>query len=435
MTHKLRLTIFLVALFSISAVYSFSQEKVIDKSKRKRPDWVHSTQKDFIITTGRGKTIDEAKDNVVTEIQNEIVNSVAIYVKSESEMTIENINKNNVINTIEKFKNKSSVQTADIPSLKGISLNKVSDFYWEKIQNKKTKEITVAYHVKYPYSEAELQKLIREFNKKDQEMTSKLNGIVNNIDDIKSIEEISTNIKELKHLLDYFIDMQRKEKTNMGIARLKEMLKSIELVPIENTLGTLKYAFKIGEKFYSSSKKPKYKNSECVTVTSRISDGHEQIIKYTFEDCMEDEKNYITVKYKFSNTKVEKTFYFDVTSNMVKVFIRGDIIMKEGDSDEDNINSFACDITLVSKYEAAFVVDKVVLKWQNLPPVSISNINKEFSGKGTHNLSLEINQQIDRKKTSSKNKPAVDGTIFFKSKTTGETKRYKFYGQNVETDW
>ena len=132
---------------------------------------------------------------------------------------------------------------------------------------------------------------------------------------------------------------------------------------------------------------------------------------------------------------MEKTFYFDITSNMVKVFIRGDIIMKEGDSDEDNINSFACDITLVSKYEATFVVDKVVLKWQNLPPVSISNINKEFSGKGTHNLNLEINQKIDKKKTSSKNKSTVDGTIFFKSKTTGETKRYKFYGQNVETNW
>lgn len=435
MNYKYVLKIFLVALFSFSAVNSFSQEKVIDKSKRKRPDWVHSTQKDFIIATGRGKTIDEAKDNVVTEIQNEIVNSVAIYVKSESEITIENINKNNVINTIEKFKNKSSVQTADIPSLKGISLNKVSDFYWEKIRDKKTKEITVAYHVKYPYSEAELRKLIREFNKKDQEMTSKLNGIVNNIDDIKSIEEISTNIKELQHLSDYFIDMQRKEKTNMGIARLKGMLKSIELVPIENNLGTLKYAFKIGEKFYSSSRKPKYKNSECVTVTSRTSEDNEQIIKYTYEDCMEDEKNYITVKYKFSNTKVEKTFYFDITSDMVKVFIRGDIIMKAGDSDEDNINSFGCDITLVSKYDATFIVDKIVLKWQNLPPVSVANINKEFSGKGTHNLSLDINQQIDKKKTSSKNKSSIDGTIFFKSKNTGETKRYKFYGQNVETDW
>jgi len=435
MNYKYILKTFLIAIFFISSVGSFSQEKVIEKSKRKRPDWVHSTQKDYIITTGRGKTIDEAKDNVVSEIQTEIVNSVAIYVKSESEISIENINKNNVINTIEKFKNKSTVETADIPSLKGISLTKVDDFYWEKFRDKKTKEITVAYHVKYPYSEAELQKLISEFNKKDQEMTSKLNGIVDHVDDIKSIEEISTNIKELQHLLDYFIDMQRKEKTNMGIARLKEMLKSIELVPIENNLGVLKYAFKIGEKFYSSSKKPKYKNSECVTITSKTSKGHEQIIKYTYEDCMEDEKNKITVKYRFSNTKVEKTFYFDVTSNMVGAYIRGDIIMKAGDSDADNVNSFKCDITLVSKYDAAFIVDKIILKWPNLPPVSVSNINKEFSGKGTHNLSVDINQQIDKMKTSSKNKPSVDGTIFIKSKSTGETKRSKFYGQNVETDW
>lgn len=435
MRYKYIFRLLLSLLISYSAMNSFAQEKVIEKSKRKRPDWVHSTQKDFIIATGRGKTVDEAKNNVVTEIQNEIVNSVAIYVKSESEMSIENINKNNVINTIEKFKNKSSVQTADIPSLKGISLNKVEDYYWEKIQDKRTKEITVAYHVKYPYSEAELQKLIREFNKKDQEMTSKLNGIVNNIDKITSIDEINTQIKELQHLRDYFIDMQRKEKTNMGISRLKEMLKSIELVPIENDLGTLKYAFKIGEKFYSSSKRPKYKNSECVTIVSKTSVGHEQIIKYTYEDCMEDEKNQITVKYRFGNTKVEKSFYFDITSNMVGAFVRGDIIMKAVDTDADNVNSSKCDITLVSKYNAAFIVDKVIIKWSNLPPLTVSNINQEFSGKGTHNLSLDINQKLDKKKTSSRNKSSVDGTIFLKSKNTGQTKRYKFYGQNVETDW
>jgi len=435
MHYKNTLKIFLIFMLSFSFANTFAQEKVIEKSKRKRPDWVHSTQENFIIATGRGKTIDEAKDNVVTEIRNEIVNSVAIYVKSESEISIENINKNNVINTIEKFKNKSSVQTADIPSLKGISLTKVNDFYWEKMRNKKTKEITVAYHVKYPYSKAELQKLISEFNKKDQEMTSKLNKIVDNIEKIGSIDEIYTNIKELQHLSDYFIDMQRKQKTKMGISRLKEMLKSIELVPIENTLGTLTYAFKIGEKFYSSSKKPRYKNSECVKVTSKTNNGHEQIIKYTYEYCMEDEENQITVKYKFGNTKLEKTFYFDVTADKVSAVVRGDIIMKAGNSDENNINSFNCDITLASKYNASFVVDKVVLKWKNLPPVTVSNINKEFSGKGTHNLSLDINQQIDKLKTSSKNKSSIDGTIFIKSKNTGETKRSKFYGQNVETDW
>jgi len=428
------LKLIFVAILSLLLTNAFSQEKVIDKSKKKKPAWVNATIKDYIIVTGRGKTVDEAKSQVLPEIRKEIMNSVAIYVRSSSEITIENENKNNVINTIEKFKNTSTLQTADIPALKGLSLNKAEDYYWEKFQDKKTKEVTVAYHVKYPFSEAEMQKIIRQFEKQDQEMTDKLNSIVDHIDEIKSIDEIYTDIKELQNLEDYFVD-QRKEKAQMGIIRLKDMLKSIELVPIENTLGRLVYAFKIGEKYYASSKKPKYKNSECVTITSKTTKGYEQIIEYEYEDCMEDEQNQITVKYKFGNTRVEKTFYFDITSNMVQAFVRGDIIMKALDKDADNVNTFKLDMTLGSKYDAPFIVDKIVLKWSNLPPVTIDNINQEFAGKGTHNLILTVNQQIDLKKTSSKNKPSIDGTIYFKSKATGETKRYNFYGQNVETDW
>ena len=428
------LKLIFVAMLSLLLTNAFSQEKVIDKSKKKKPAWVNATIKDYIIVTGRGKTVDEAKSQVLPEIRKEIMNSVAIYVRSSSEITIENENKNNVINTIEKFKNTSTLQTADIPALKGLSLNKAEDYYWEKFQDKKTKEVTVAYHVKYPFSEAEMQKIIRQFEKQDQEMTDKLNSIVDHIDEIKSIDEIYTDIKELQNLEDYFVD-QRKEKAQMGIIRLKDMLKSIELVPIENTLGRLVYAFKIGEKYYASSKKPKYKNSECVTITSKTTKGYEQIIEYEYEDCMEDEQNQITVKYKFGNTRVEKTFYFDITSNMVQAFVRGDIIMKALDKDADNVNTFKLDMTLGSKYDAPFIVDKIVLKWSNLPPVTINNINQEFAGKGTHNLILTVNQQIDLKKTSSKNKPSIDGTIYFKSKATGETKRYNFYGQNVETDW
>jgi len=434
MNNKNYLKLIFVAIFSFLLVHAFAQEKVIEKSKKKKPDWVNATLKNYIIVTGRGKTIDEAKKQVLPQIRTEIMNSVAIYVRSSSEITIENENKNNVISTIERFKNTSTLQTADIPVLKGVSLNKAEDYYWEKIMNKKTKEITVAYHVKYPFSEAEMQKIIREFNKQDQEMSSKLDALINGIDDIKSIEEISTGIKELQNLADYFLD-QRKEKAEMGIIRYKDMLNSVELVPIENTLGKLIYAFKIGEKYYASSKKPKYKNSECVSITSHTTKAYKQIIKYEYEDCMEDEPNYITVKYKFGNTRVEKTFYFDITSNMVQVFVRGDIILKALDKDADKINSFKLDMTLVSKYQAPFIVDKLVLKWPNLPPVTINNINKEFAGKGTHNLVITVNETIDLKKTSSKNKSSLDGTIFFKSKATGETKRYNFYAQNVETDW
>jgi septum formation topological specificity factor MinE len=431
MIHKIAIFA-LIALFLPIGIQA--QYKVLDKSKKKKPDWVNATIEDFIIVTGNGKTIDEAKEQVIPKVREEIMNSVAVYVKSKSEMTIENENRNNIINTIERFKNTSTVETADIPSLKGLSLNKVSDYYWEKLRDKVSKEITVAYHVKYPFSKLELQKILDEFNKKEQEMTNKLNAIVDHIDDIKSLEEINTKIKQLKTLEDYFID-NRKEKAQLGITQLQDMLKSVEIVPIENDLGTLKYGMKIGQKFYETSQKPKYKNSECVVVTSRTSEGHEQIIKYTYEDCMEDEKNYIEVKYRFGNHKPEKRFYFDVTSNKVKIFLRGEVNMKASDKDDDNVNSYKVDMTLVSKYDAAFVIDKVVLNWPNMSPVTIENINKEFSGKGVHSFVFDVSEAIDLRKSSSKNKPEIDGTIFYKAKATGEKQRYKFYMQTIMTDW
>jgi len=427
--------IILIFLFFVLVFNTTAQEKVIDKSQKKRPDWVNATISNYIIVTGRGKTIDEAKGKVVDLIRKEIMNSVAVYVSSSSEMTTENINKNNIINTIEKFKNTSTLQTGDIPSLKGISINKVSSFYWEKIMDKKTKKVTTAYHVMYPFSKIELNKLISEFNKRDQEMTDRLNGIINNIDKIQSIDEIYMKTKELQQLLGYFVDKQRTEKTNMGIVRLKEMLNSVEITPLKNSPGLLKYAFKIGDKFYSSSKKPSYKNSECVNIISKISEGYEQIIKYNYEDCLEDEKNFISIRYKFGNSKVEKKFYFNISQNIVDVFLKGDILLSKTEESNDTIKSFKCDITLSSKYDTPFTVEKIVLKWKNVSPVTISNINSDFEGKGTHSLIIKTNSELLKDKTSSANVSFVDGTIFIRSKVTNELKRTPFFNQNIETDW
>jgi septum formation topological specificity factor MinE len=426
-----------IAILALAVLFlpiaSKAQYKVLEKSTRKKPGWVNGTIEDFIIVTGRGKTIDAAKQQVLPLVREEIMNSVAIYVKSKSEVTIENENRNNVINTIERFKNTSTLETADIPSLKGLSLNKVSEFYWEKLKDKSNGEISVAYHVMYPFSKLQLQKLLDEFNKKEQEMTNKLNGIIDHIDDITALEDISTKIKQLQTLEDYFID-NRKEKAQLGITRLKDMLKSVEIVPIENDLGVLKYGMKIGQKFYTTSQKPKYKNSECVTITSRTSEGHVQVIKYGYEDCMEDEKNFIHVRYRFGNHKPEKKFYFDKTADQVKIFIRGEINMKATDKDENTVNSYSVDMTVGAKYETAFTVDKVILNWPNLAPVT-AGIGKEFSGKGVHNLTFDVNEAIDLKKSSSKNKSSIDGTIFYTNKVTGEQKRYKFYIQTIMTDW
>ena len=141
--------------------------------------------------------------------------------------------------------------------------------------------------------------LIREFNQKDQEMTEQLNELISII--LKKLNQLRIFrpiLNNWKTLIDYFVD-QRKEKAELALIKYRDMLKAIEIVPIENTLGTLKYGLKIGEKFYKTSQKPRYGNSECVTLTSKTSEGHVQLIKYEYEDCSEDEKNKISVSYKY----------------------------------------------------------------------------------------------------------------------------------------
>ncbi len=428
--------LFLPILISIMllSINSFSQNKVIEKSEKKKPSWVYATAEDFIIVTGRGTTIDAAKKQILPLIREEIMNSVAVYVKSTSETIIENKNKNNVIHTIERFRNASTLETADIPLLKGLSLNKVNSYYWEKLKDKKTKQITVAYHVKYPFSKRDLEKLLNKFNEKEQETTNKLNEILHHIDDITSLEDIYTQIKQLQVFKNYFVD-NRKEQAQLAIVKLKDMLKSIEIVPIENNLGTLKYGMKIGNKFYDISQKPKYKTSECITITSCTSQDHIQVIKYEYKDCIQDEKNFITVKYKYGNTKLRKTFYFKATKNIVDIFLHGKINIHAKNKDATHVNSYSCDFTLVSKHDAAFIITKVKLDWPNISYTIANNLNLELSGQGIHNFSLDINEPIDLIASSFKQKSHIDGTIFFKVKATNKTNKYKFYTQEILTDW
>ncbi len=429
---KFKKNTFLLFLFAIFFAPSFAQEKPVETSHKKEPKWLHGTEVDYIITTGRGESIDKAKEDVMKSIQDEIVNSVAIYVRSKTEMNIENTNNNGIINTIEKMKNTSTVQTADIPSLKGISLNKVSDFYWEKFYDKKTKVTTVAYHVKYPYTEDEREQLIREFKKKDDELTQQLNDILDGIEEAESIETLEEYKKQLEYLSEYFID-QRKEKADLGVIKLKDMLASVELVPISTTPGEIQYTLKIGDNFYACADKPKYEKTDCVIITSKESSGHVQTIKFTYDDCSEDEKNFIKVIYKFANKKVENSFYFDMTSEIAEVFLKDDIIFKALKREATEIKKYSVAFNVVSKYETAFEIEKIVMEWTGLPSVTV-DINKEYSGKGSHNIVVESDATLDNR-YSSKNKSNISGVIYYKNAATGEVKRHKFFSQKINTDW
>ena len=413
---------------------TFAQDKVLDKSGKK-PKWINGIEKDYIIVSGSGPDEQTAQQSALTMIKERIVTSVAENVKSTSEIKKEEANYNNNVNIfLEKFASSTTTQSGKVPFLQGISLSKVEEFYWEKLQ-RKDKSVYVNYHLKYPFPEFELKKLVSDFKMRDNELTRQMEDLLAQVETVESVEQIEKNIAELKSLTEYFMD-GRVDQCNLGITRYRSLLKSIELVELESSLGELKYYLRLGDRAISTVKKPTTK-SECARITSTVNNKDNVVIKYDYDNCYEDPENNILVKYRFGNEDVQKPFYFDIAVNKASIFVSDPFHFTTTSKDEENVNGAVLDLTVRSKYDAAFTIEKVVIEWKGLTPVIIDGIGQSFQGKGNHNLKLNINQAIKLKETSSTGKTLslLSGYIHYRSNVTGELKTFRIYNHSYTTDW
>lgn len=425
----------LILLLLLPVLSVYAQINVVEKSQKRQPDWVNAIQKDFIIVVGTGETIQDAQQNALNVVKERIVSSVAENVKTRSEMRVEESSVNNISQFLEKFASQTTTESGKVPFLQGISLSKVEEFYWEKTENKATRAIRYNYHIKYPFPEFELKNLVSDFKMRDRELTEQLDNLLDQIDKVNSTEEIEKNIGELNILADYFMD-GRKDKCMLGITRYRSLLNSIELVELESGLGELKYTLRLANRYITTTKKPKV-SSECARITSTINNADHSIIKYDYDNCYDDPENNINVSYRFGNTTVQKPFYFDITADKAAIFVSEPFHFTSMGNQDGNVLGALLDITIVSKYNAPFTIDKVVLEFKGHAPVIVENIGQSFSGKGNHTLKLNVNQpmQIEATSTTGKTISMLSGYIHFTSDKTKEKKTYRIYNHNYTTNW
>lgn len=425
--------ILILLLFPVLA--SMSQTRVVDRSGR-QPRWVNSLEKDYIIVVGTGSSISNAQTNALNMVRENIVNAVAQNVRTTSEFSTEEANFNNNVSVyLDRFATTTTTESGPVSYLQGVTLSKVDDYYWEKIRNRATGEETYNYHIKYPFPEFELQKLVLEFNMRDRELTRQLEDILAQVDQVTSIEQIGKNIAELNTLLDYFVD-GRKNQAQLGITRYRNLYNSIEIEEIEHRLGELRYALKFRDRHVHTSQRPQI-TSDCARITNISGGANYMLVSYDHENCYENPENHLFVRYRFGNHNVQRRFHFDVTEDKASVFVNDPIHLTAVDRGEETVESAAVSITLVSEYEAPVTVDKVVLEWRGHPPVIADNLAKSFSGKGNHSLRFEVNQpmSIDVTSSSGRRVAMVAGYIHYRSDVTGETKTYRFYNHPYTTNW
>ena len=429
------LLLFVLFVFAYSPYAGFSQNRVVDRSERNRPEWVDGAVTDFIIATGSGHSIDAARNNAMIRVKELIVSSIANNVRTSARLTTEQVNNNNVFEFLEHFRSETLTRSADIPYLQGISPSRIDRYYWEIIENRNTRARTVYYYVKYPFSRFELATLVDEFVRADMALTEKLEYTISSLETFTRIEELVQYIRELDHMSQTFID-HRKSRANLALIQARTMLGSIQLIQQENILGNLVYNLQLGSRILTTSARPQIR-SNCAVVNAVLPYNNSTRVQYDYANCYDEPDNNLRISYRFENMNIENTFYFDIKQFSAEIFVRDDINFVALARQGDFITNFQCHITVVSKYEHPFFIDRIVLNFENLPPLIFENLRLQFRGEGAHRITLTGNQTLEAAQYSSRKEGLnlLSGSIVYGSTHTREARTYRISNQRFTTNW
>ena len=414
----------------VSQAYA-QKTKVLEHQPKKKPAWVNTLVKDYVIVVGTGNSLDEAQEKALLKVKERIISSVADNISSQTEHTLTEDIKSGDMSITENYKVATKTRAADIPFIKGISVNQVEEYYWEKVSEKGG--INYYYHMKYPFSDFQLKKLIMEYERTDRELTKQLNELIVSIDDAESIEKLNQISAEIKALSKSFIDVDsRKNQCNVATSRISQMIKNVSIEATGTSLGEIRFSLYTNGRIIKTSTTPKVKSSsDCAKVSDIKPDGDEWVVKYTYDNCYDDPDNKLTVKCG----NASKDFWFNVKENSVEIFVNSDINLTGGTDDGENIEGCKCFIPVVSKYDSPFVIEKVILNFGNEIPIIIENIGQEFKGKGNHDLNLTIDAKLNKSIYTHKKYSMVKGTIYYKAVKGNESSAYRIYNNKITTAW
>ncbi len=416
-------------LLSIAAV---AQVSVLEKSGKK-PGWIMEMERGFIIGIGKAGDIQLAQDNAMLQVKAQIVSSVADNIVSSSELRTIEVTAENISKQFQSFSGVITSQSATQDFLHGISKVNVSDFYWEKLQDKNTKAVYYQYFIKYPFSQWDLEKLVADFKMKDRELTETLEKTLERLNTFKSIEELRECKSILTGLQQYFID-QRKTKAQIGIERALQLLGSVIIRNENSSLGILRYALYIDNRIVTYSSRPTVK-APCAIIEDRKTGTEICEMKYRYDECYGDVDNKIFISYNIpEGKKAENTFYFDINENKAELNLIGTIRINGGDIDNEVVRNASCKIELSSKFDSPTTITNITLEWKQNGIVIDIPVNQTIKGKGVHVVEYII-PSIPMAAVSTMLFPEnkVNGSITYTS--GNQTQRIRIYQRDYITSW
>ncbi|MFA5044858.1 MAG: hypothetical protein WC542_02875 [Paludibacter sp.] len=416
-----------------SFVLANAQTSVVEKSGKK-PDWPFQLEKGFIVGIGNAETIQQAKENAMLNVKAQIVTSVADNITSSSELKNTEITSDNVAKSFQSYSDIITSKSGKQDYLVGVSQANISEIYWEKSVDKKTKTISYQYYIKYPFSSFDLMKLVDDFKAKDQEMTDELQKALDRLDNFTSTEDIYESQSVLASLYKVFID-QRKTKAKVGLERCVRLLESVLIQNDGSTLGIVRYGLYIDGKRVTSSAKPVI-SSECAVIEDKKFGGEVCELRYRYDECYGDGDSKIKVSYTFGNKKTDKLFFFDINENKADLNLIGTIRLGEGTIEGEEVLNAKCKIEISSKFDSPVTIINIVFEWKQYAVVCDIPVNETISGKGVHELEFSIPRlPVLSVSTATHPENKLNGSITYSSASGSQKNKIRIYQKDYVTAW
>lgn len=304
-----RACLFVASLLMVAAAGA-QQYKVLEKSDKKAPAWYESSEADYLVASAVASDMETARQKCLESIRRQIIQAVAQNVEFSEKTLLKQTtgSGDEITEFINTYTAEGSVQAASVPFLKGISLAKVQGSYWEKQQDKKTKEITYAYAVRYPFPKAELHALVREFDRRDKEMEGKLDEIEAKMNAMQSVEEIDQTVNQLQPVLAYFFDKTRKQRAQGVLNGYRKLSTYISVEGRKSGDNAYTMWLNLQGRKITASVVPTLK-SNCASQLQAVVKGQDIVVTYDNIDCLEDEENFVEATFRLQGKVLKHKFY------------------------------------------------------------------------------------------------------------------------------
>ena len=306
-----------------------SQYKIEESSSKKMPEWVLSTERDYLIVTATGSDIEEAKAAVIENVKKQIAQSIATRVVSESELHTATFEGDGTYSHNQSLETSIMSRTAKLPFIGEISLSKAADYYWEQRYYRTSGRYEYFYAVKYPFSESEMRRLVMEYQEYDRGLNERLARYESDIDFISSIEDIGEAINHLKVFLNEFDTSDpRYNQVQILSNRYRGLYDQITVDWFQEKKGMIVASLTLGGRSISTSQRPVLK-SNCATQLSSSYEGNTLVIRYNDDNCYDEDENYIDLRLKAGNKYISERIYFKNTVDISATGVISDMITGE----------------------------------------------------------------------------------------------------------